>query len=269
MPHGGVMGPLLSTAQRLKNISRIPRWGLSLLASMTQRRHGWRIANYARFVQYEATSPIPEVRWPDLLRPGCAIEGKTVEILPGGYDYSNWVDTGALLTLIKLLEPRVLLEIGTKEGRNTWHFLHNAPEGAIVYTIDAPDWLTPEEARAGVVAKRLCPVCDQVQHLPGDTRTWDGRLDRRLQFAFIDGNHSYEDVRRDSEHVIQNLDDDACVCWHSSLWQEDGFGVYRYLRELMARGHRVRRISGSYEVCTISFWMTPRCEERFNQLTGR
>jgi predicted O-methyltransferase YrrM len=165
--------------------------------------------------------------------------------------------------VIAFRRPKVLLEIGTFDGNTTLQMALNAPAGSVVHTIDLP----PEESRtkqpispsdvpfisdAGKARRkylRSSVEAKVVQHLGDSTDfgfeafTGQGAID----LAFIDGGHSYECVRSDTENVMRHLAPNGVVMWHdfSPLWT----GVYRYLNELSA-ARRLVHIRGT----TLAYW---------------
>lgn len=56
-------------------------------------------------------------------------------------------------------------------------------------------------------------------------RTWDQHFD----FVFVDGNHSYEAVKRDFSHAVDLLKPGGVIVFHDALSWE---GVNRFLNEL-------------------------------------
>jgi predicted O-methyltransferase YrrM len=144
--------------------------------------------------------------------------------------------------------PRVLLEIGTFDGNTTLQMALNAPAEAVVHTIDLP----PEDTRTRQpISPSDVPFVNDVekakrkylqtsvearvvQHL-GDSTDYDfGAFTRQgaIDFAFVDGGHSWECVKSDTENVLRHLAPGGVVMWHdfTPLWS----GVYGYLNELAA-----------------------------------
>jgi hypothetical protein len=102
------------------------------------------------------------------------------------------------------------------------------------------------------------PDSDRIVSILKDTRKWDGTLPEKAQFVFIDGSHSYHDVKNDTEKALKCADEKVCVCWHDCTW---GDGVPRYLEELRQAGYNIFRIKEELEVSTVAIWMSPRCIE--------
>jgi predicted O-methyltransferase YrrM len=236
------------------------------------------LACQARLAQLSLQSPIPTVKWSELFgrlqREGAPCALHVLPVSPGGGS-TSWVETVFLSALVKLVEPRVILEIGAFQGRTTWHLFHNAPEDAEVYAVDLPDSLVPADitdiSLAQSKSRPFLPASDRLTLILVDSRRWEAKLPRKVQFAFIDASHRYEDVKNDTEKVFANLDEDSCVCWHDCLWKDDSYGVHRYLRELLDKGYELHRLVSAYELSSIAFWLSPQCARRvgFHSEPGR
>lgn len=154
----------------------------------------------------------------------------------------------SLVSIIAVQQPRILLEVGTFDGNTTLQMALNAPECAIVHTLDLPPeipsliqpildvdlpfvWDTEKRQRKYQKTPYEKKI---VQHF-GDSAAYDFNIfsqKGRVDFAFIDGGHSYECVRSDTEKTMQVLSDNAVVVWHD--FTPNFTGVFRYLNELSA-----------------------------------
>ncbi len=159
-------------------------------------------------------------------------------------------------------QPKVLLEIGTFDGNTTLQMAHNSPADARVYTLDlppdgdahaAPDALDLDPQDRPYIADRQkldrkyarSPLAHKVTQCLGDSATFDFHsiLEHgRPELAFIDGSHSYDYVRNDTEKVLEILAPGGVVLWHDYVpgWP----GVMEYLDELSAR-MPLQRIEGT------------------------
>jgi predicted O-methyltransferase YrrM len=150
--------------------------------------------------------------------------------------------------VVAFRRPKVLLEIGTFDGNTTLQLALNAPAEALVHTIDLPPGqsatrqpVSPSDVSFVHDAEKerrkylQSPVAAKVvQHL-GDSTDFDfeaftGR--GPIDLAFVDGGHSYECVKSDTENVMRHLAPGGVVLWHdfTPLWT----GVFQYLNELAA-----------------------------------
>ncbi len=161
---------------------------------------------------------------------------------------------------------QTILEVGTFKGGTTWHLYQNAPHDATIYTIDLPD----DEGPGGVTDLRLAankrrpflPSSDRVRQILIDSKKWDSRLESKVQFAFIDADHSYEGIRNDTEKTLPLLDSYACICWHDALEKDFGYGTMPYLLELRKKGWKIFRLRSSHEISSLAIWMTEPMLER-------
>jgi cephalosporin hydroxylase len=116
-----------------------------------------------------------------------------------------------LLVLVKELEPRAVVEIGTARGGTLFLFTRVAASDAVLVSVDLS---SAEDLRfAGGNVRRRRPLFEafaldrqRVHFLVGDSHAADvrARVERRLRgrpvdLLFIDGDHTAEGVRTDFE----------------------------------------------------------------------
>jgi predicted O-methyltransferase YrrM len=175
-----------------------------------------------------------------------------------------------ITTLIQTHAPQNLFEIGTFDGRTTLNMAANAPAGARVYTLDLPAAAVdstdlPIEAADRKYVSKLASgskyvgtrEADKIMQLFGDSATFDfAPYKNRMEFIFVDGAHSYEYVKKDSETALRLLDGrkNGLILWHdynNSSWP----GVTQALNELY-RDHSefksLRRIAGTTLACLLT-----------------
>jgi predicted O-methyltransferase YrrM len=105
-----------------------------------------------------------------------------------------------LLALIESERPRAVLEIGTAKGGTLFLFTRVAADDAILVTIDLDGQPFPAISPRALLCRTFArseqcvvPLFGSDSHDP-QTRALGGR---RLDFLFIDGDHSAEGVRAD------------------------------------------------------------------------
>jgi hypothetical protein len=152
----------------------------------------------------------------------------------------------AIAALTAQQQPRCALEIGTFNGNSTLQIAANIPADSVVFTLDLPiDQTQPpqdvdsEDKKYVVCRERAVrrfkgtPEDRKIRELYGDSATFDfdaALSGRKIDFAFIDGSHSYAYVKNDTEKVLARLSPGAVVLWHDyhPYWP----GVCKYLNEL-------------------------------------
>lgn len=166
-----------------------------------------------------------------------------------------WFDLVALLAIACDRMPRTVLEIGTYFGYSTHALALHLPESTI-HTVDLPlsfddrqddsplpkdDFHLIRKRRVGEGFRSDPSVSNVVQHF-GDTATWDFQAAKDATFFFIDGSHTYEYARNDTDKCLALCkDQQATFLWHD---YNDGHpGVIRCLSDLIKAGRPVKHIS--------------------------
>ncbi len=160
----------------------------------------------------------------------------------------------AIASIVARRSPKTLVEIGTFDGMTTLQMALNAPQDAVVHTLDLPKDL--ENGLEHLSKRDLAFAKDQkkwsrkyvgssseskiVQHL-GDSMSFDfSRFTAQgpVDLAFIDGGHSYSAIKNDTEKMLSVLASNGLIIWHDfdPNWPE----VYRYLSELSRRLHLIQ-----------------------------
>lgn len=122
----------------------------------------------------------------------------------------------------------------------------NSPSDAIIHTIDLPagksetslpvlesdlQFILDEEKEERKFEKSK--IASKVKQHFGDSTCYDFSKfteEGKLDFAFIDGGHSYECVKSDTENVLPLLAEGGCILWHD--FTPHFGGVFQFLCEL-------------------------------------
>lgn len=185
--------------------------------------------------------------------PRCFVEdvfdGTDVEIRlahPGRYASKNVHEMACLAVAAATTRPRKILEIGTCHGATALLLAANAPE-ATVYTLNLPPDGVPPLLPTAAPDREVIAACrgamlydgrpeaERIVQLWGDSATFDfGVVGDGVDLAFIDGAHSYEYVRNDTEKVLRLMRPGGVIIWddYADLFP----GVVRYLNEIGRRG---------------------------------
>lgn len=166
-------------------------------------------------------------------------------------------EMAALAAITAAKQPLAILEFGTHEGCSTWHLFSNAPTSAQVTTLDLPPHCivagSTDKLLQGVTQRPYLPNSDRITVLEADSRTWVPSTSRSIDLCFIDGGHSYECVKNDTEKALTLMSDGGVILWHDAAWTTDGYEVNRYLRQLRAEGRDVRLVRvGPYDYCALA-----------------
>ncbi|MBI3654610.1 MAG: class I SAM-dependent methyltransferase [Acidobacteria bacterium] len=135
-----------------------------------------------------------------------------------------------LANVTKVLKPKTIFEIGTYNGRTTSIFIMNAPPDATVITLDLPaatevrsdsanDYIDTDinlvkrrklaryVYELGMESRYRQILCDSMEF---DPTPYSGTI----ELGFIDGAHSYEYVKNDTEKVAVMMAERGLVMWH-------------------------------------------------------
>jgi hypothetical protein len=204
---------------------RLRFYGPSELASIA---HGWRMA-----VRYPLPHVSPSDLFPEL--------SKTVVLIAPLQDGIVAGDSGvgkmALVSgLAKACGAKRILEIGTASGFMARHLALNCGPDSRVWTLDLQEDAADTtrfpllKVDRDIVKKgprgsppagwyaALFPEADQIIQLFGDSARFDfSGVHLPLDFAFIDGAHSYEYVMLDSLNVLLRMRPGGLVVWDDYL----------------------------------------------------
>lgn len=231
-------------------------WYKGAMTSRVRRaveRNAWLRRLYILSVTYrdhrfERRSPIPllsdrEIR--GVFNADLVFPPRSDLLHPGMQTVEGLFALGALATYRPV---RTVFEIGTFRGVTAW-FLGRNCSGAEVFTLDIPPDAAPalptessDEFRAerDRMYYEARPGAANVTQLWGDSARfdfspWYGRCD----LVYIDGAHSEEYVRSDTDSAMKMLADDGVIVW-DDYWKESP-GTTKVLNELHAQGLALRR----------------------------
>ena len=166
------------------------------------------------------------------------VRGMT-EVVVEGYvdDYNRAV----IAALCSLLQCKTFFEFGTERGKTTWTVARNNPETAL-YTLDLPSQEAAHEAKLEMTDPHLFRYWDRgsafantqederIKRLSGDSASFDyAPYEGKMDMVYVDGSHSYEYVKNDTEAAFRLLSPSGAILWDD---YPDYPGVYRYLNDL-------------------------------------
>jgi len=135
-----------------------------------------------------------------------------------------------ICSIIKTYNPKKILEIGTFDGLTTLHMAINSDPGCEIHTIDLPrEKLKDIELNIAGGDKELIekegfeigyhfinhPAGKKIIQHYSDSAKFDvsGYL-KNFGFIFIDGAHSYDYIKTDTENSLRMIQDGGVILWH-------------------------------------------------------
>jgi hypothetical protein len=212
------------------------------------------------FTAARARSPVPEISLSEILgnrQPQIRLSVMRYEdgMLPTD-------QVMALLSILVAEAPSEVMEIGTFMGHTTRQFAENL-EGGTIHTVDLPESFSQEgdserhipKDDFHLIARRSVgreyknrPCASRIRQHFGDTANWDFHQAGRPTFFFIDGSHTYEYCKNDSEKCLELCQGRGVFLWHDC--DDLHPGVLRFVSEWRRQGRDIRRITGT----PIAYW---------------
>ena len=208
----------------------------------------------ARWIKSPLGRSIPECSLDSLLG-SSRIE---IKLLVSAYDQGmlRYSEALVLLALLVFHNPKVVLEIGTFHGYTAKAMAQNLPNG-IIHTVDLPIDFDPTKDQsalpkddfhligARVVGREFLntPYASRIIQHFGDTSTWDFSVAQGADFFFIDGSHTYEHCKSDSEKCFALCGGRGTFLWHDC--DEAHPGVLKFIAEWRHLGRDVVRVENS------------------------
>lgn len=173
---------------------------------------------------------------------------------PGVSWFRPWahetVDIVSLCLICQIIKPRRIFEIGTLNGYTAFHFALNSDPESEVFTLDLPrkealelqlstttqdrELMQQNEEESGYCFQGSPPE-SKIHCLFGDSAVFNFEpFHKTVDLFFIDGAHSYEYVRSDTENALRCCRSGSVVAWHD-FGRRGVNGVSTYLKELNAR----------------------------------
>ena len=152
------------------------------------------------------------------------------------------LECAALAALTRLVRAKRVFEFGTYKGVSTTQLALNVGEDGMVFTLDLPEGHPafslpipkPEERQIAAEGGKgiLIPrdLLERVTFLRSDSATFDespylGTID----LVFVDGAHSYEYVKNDTEKGYNMLRSGGVLAWHDCVASHRD--VVKYIKE--------------------------------------
>lgn len=142
----------------------------------------------------------------------------------------SWSELVILSQMVVSLKPLCIFEIGTFNGRTTLHLALNSPASATVITVDlgeggfdfGGDTSYFKPTKVGSCFHNNAVAERKITQVIGDSHTLDfSRWKNSVDFIFIDGDHSYNGVLKDSELAFSLIRRGGVILWHDYLMIND------------------------------------------------
>jgi predicted O-methyltransferase YrrM len=191
---------------------------------------------------------LPEIQWTQLIPSEFVVDPRERDtIVDGNVSAQELV---IISSLVKMIDPAVLFEIGTFDGRTTLNLAAQSRGDARVYTLDLPragmdaaglplavhDRKYVDKALSGIRFHGT-DVEHKIVQFYGDSAAFDYRpYVGKVDFVFVDGSHSYHYVLNDSWAALRMVRHRGLIVWHDYVptghqcWP----GLVRALEELHA-----------------------------------
>ena len=257
----------LKLSEALEVCGKVARTGLwggnaAFVSLLSRPRRAFQYAASSLFLHRLASERGLEQRRPqDILGRGSDAE-VSVCLSPQSWfhswDPSYGMDLFWLCLVTRILRPRHIFEIGTSRGVSALHFALNSPEESRVFTLDLPrdasvrpalsttimdrkqirEWVGSQPVFAGK------PESRKIMQLFSDSASFDfSDFRAKIDLFFVDGAHSWDYVKSDTEHAFECCHAGSVILWHD--YGRFGVnGVSKYLHRL-ARTREVYRLPGS------------------------
>lgn len=219
---------------------------------------------------HDTTNAIPTVDLKDLF-PGLGTPGDLVvgSALLGAYEAAEIPallphEQLVLAAIVRNLAPSVVVEFGTGRGLSTWTLAANLGPGGTAHTVDLK-----RERRGDYTGRVLRSDSEPGQLFHGSAHESRIRqilvdpsepspelvaLAGKVGLFLIDGDHSYQGVRKDTEIAFELAAPDAVYVWHDFYLFADYVrqgrerrGVYPWLNEIQRQKRvDIRHINGTF-----------------------
>ncbi len=182
----------------------------------------------AEFVRNMEDSRIREVYVQELF-PGIEKESVPIGVINELTGHANKTDMLYVSAVAKHIGARKMFEFGTYMGRTTFHLAHNNPDGQ-VFTLNLPPEKDPRYAPYIGVLFKGREEEKRITQIHSDSREFDTAPYRQqFDFVFVDGDHSYDLVKNDTQKAFELLKKGGVIMWHDYAPKSDG--LVRFFKE--------------------------------------
>ena len=143
--------------------------------------------------------------------------------------HANHTDMIYVCGMASAVNARRIFEFGTYRGQTTCG-LAAVCKDALIYTLNLPPEADPRYAPYIGMYIARSPDRDRITQLFSDSQVFDtAPYWESMDYIFIDGDHSYNGVKNDTEKALQMLKPGGIMVWHDYAAKSPG--VLEYLAE--------------------------------------
>ncbi|MBU0762401.1 MAG: class I SAM-dependent methyltransferase [Candidatus Altiarchaeota archaeon] len=163
-----------------------------------------------------------------------------------------------LLSIVKHLDARNILEIGTYDGNTTLNLAVNTVSDARITTVDLPD---DESIELALNVPKICGNAEKKDKYREQYRgtKYEGKINQvycdsakvdwkklstPFDLAFIDGCHYLDYIRLDTENALKHLGKNGVIVWHDYGMSKDVSAVVdEYSEKMVVKAIRGTRLA--------------------------
>jgi predicted O-methyltransferase YrrM len=156
-------------------------------------------------------------------------------------------DASLLVALADDVKPKIVIEFGVHVGLSALTLLTHVPSIDRYIGVDVPQTYQMEIADVAIPEHPGEKVNDprfQLIIRPRGTRDLKREDLPRADLIFIDGDHGYNSVIKDSELAYDLINSGGMIIWHD--YHNPGVEVTQALEELYDDGWDIKAVSGSW-----------------------
>jgi cephalosporin hydroxylase len=156
-----------------------------------------------------------------------------------------WQETEEIIEVLRILKknpPKSVMEIGTANGGTLFLLARMAADNAVILSVDLPggkfgggypEWKEPVYKSFAKTTQKI-ELIRANSHDPETLKKVSSYFkDTKVEFMFIDGDHTYEGVKQDFETYKQFLAEGAMVMFHDIAPHPNPiYGVDKFWKEI-------------------------------------
>lgn len=237
-----------------------------------RRQFSLQASTACRSLKFHAHCKIPALGLNEILQ---RLSQREIEFVSLPEPASDLGDVGsqtyyhALGSVVRAIEPRIILEFGTYLGVSALTMALNAPPECRIHTVDLPDETSPDfepslnNVDRGHIATSRFRVGeaflrsshrDQITQIRADSMTFRAENSvRQADLVLVDGGHSLPVVSKDTENAFKVLSPSGVIIW------DDYFHLYPdvvVFLDRLAKERTLYRIHGTNLVIHSPLWQS-------------